>query len=392
MKKDAGFNTRLIHAGDFQDQYGSAVVPIYQTSTFAFRNAEHGARLFKGQDDGYIYTRLANPTIEALENKLASLENGTGAVALASGMAAVSTVYTALLGQGDHMISTHAVYGPSRILMENIFSKFGIESTYMDTSRPERVEEEIRSNTKMIYLETPANPTMELSDIQAISKMAHAHGIPVVVDNTFSSPYLQKPLDLGADIVLHSLTKFINGHADIVGGALIARDEELLTKLKLAMRYMGGNMDPHQAYMVYRGVKTLSLRVQKATDNAKTVAEYLEKHPKIKWVNYPGLKSHPQHDLAAKQMKDFGSMLCFELKDGFEAGKILMNNVQLALLAVSLGGVESLIQHPASMTHAGVSEEARLKSGITPGLVRYSVGIEDAEDIIEDLDQALKEI
>ncbi len=390
--KDKGFSTKLIHAGDFEDQFGSAVVPIYQTSTFAFKNADHGARLFTGEEKGHIYTRLSNPTIEALENKLADLENGVGGIALASGMAAVSTAYAAFLKQGDHMISTHAVYGPSRLLMEDIYSNFGVESTYMDTSDPVAVEKAIRENTKLIFLETPANPTMELSDIEKISEIAHKNNLLVVVDNTFSSPYLQKPLDLGADVVLHSLTKFINGHADVVGGALISRDKDTLTKMKKIMRYMGGNMDPHQAYMVYRGVKTLALRVQKATDNAKKVAEFLDQHPKIKWVNYPGLKSHSQHDLAAKQMKDFGSMLCFELKGGIEAGKTLMNSVKLALLAVSLGGVESLIQHPASMTHAGVSEKNRIKSGITSGLVRFSVGIEDARDIIDDLNQALRNV
>ena len=390
--EDKGFSTKLIHAGDIEDQFGSAVMPIYQTSTFAFRNAEQGAKRFKGEESGYIYTRLGNPTIQALEEKLAQLENGFGGVALASGMAAVSTVYAATLKQGDHMISTHAVYGPSRMLMESYFNNYGVESTYMDTCNPADVEKAIQPNTKLIYLETPANPTMELSDIEAISTIAHKHGILVCVDNTFSSPYLQKPLDLGADIVLHSLTKFINGHADIVGGALIAKTEENYKKLQAAMRYFGGNMDPHQAYMVYRGVKTLALRVQKATDNAKIVADFLNDHPKIKWLKYPGLKSHPQHELAARQMKDFGAMLCFELEGGFEAGKTLMDNVHLALLAVSLGGVESLIQHPASMTHAGVPEESRIKAGITPGLVRFSIGIEDAEDIIDDLKQALDKI
>jgi len=390
--KNKGFSTKLIHAGDFEDQFGSAVTPIYQTSTFAFKNAEQGAKRFKGEEDGYIYTRLGNPTIQALEDKLAALENGFGGVALSSGMAAVSTVYAAFLKQGDHMISTHAVYGPSRMLMENFFTNFGIESTYMDTCDPKDVENAIKPNTKLIYLETPANPTMELSDIEAISEIAHKHGILVCVDNTFSSPYLQKPLDLGADIVLHSLTKFINGHADIVGGALIGKTEEVFKRLHVTMRNFGGNMDPHQAYMVSRGVKTLAIRVQKATDNAKKVAEFLENHPKIKWVNYPGLKSHPQYDLAAKQMKDFGAMLCFELEGGFNAGKKLMDTVHLALLAVSLGGVESLIQHPASMTHAGIPVKSREKAGITEGLVRFSVGIEDVEDIIADLDQALAKI
>ncbi len=390
--KNKGFSTKLIHAGDFEDQFGSAVTPIYQTSTFAFKNAEQGAKRFKGEEDGYIYTRLGNPTIKALEDKLAALENGVGGVALSSGMAAVSTVYAAFLKQGDHMISTHAVYGPSRMLMENYFTNFGIESTYMDTCNPKDVESAIKPNTKLIYLETPANPTMEISDIEAISDIAHKHGILVCVDNTFSSPYLQKPLDLGADIVLHSITKFINGHADIVGGALIAKTEAVFKRMHVTMRNFGGNMDPHQAYMVARGVKTLAIRVQKATDSAKKVADYLENHPKIKWVNYPGLKSHPQHDLAAKQMKDFGAMLCFELEGGFNAGKSLMDSVHLALLAVSLGGVETLIQHPASMTHAGIPEASRVKAGITEGLVRFSVGIEDVEDIIADLDQALSKI
>ncbi len=262
----------------------------------------------------------------------------------------------------------------------------------MDTCNPKDVESAIKPNTKLIYLETPANPTMEISDIEAISDIAHKHGILVCVDNTFSSPYLQKPLDLGADIVLHSITKFINGHADIVGGALIAKTEAVFKRMHVTMRNFGGNMDPHQAYMVARGVKTLAIRVQKATDSAKKVADYLENHPKIKWVNYPGLKSHPQHDLAAKQMKDFGAMLCFELEGGFNAGKSLMDSVHLALLAVSLGGVETLIQHPASMTHAGIPEASRVKAGITEGLVRFSVGIEDVEDIIADLDQALSKI
>ena len=387
-----GFNTKLVHAGDFEDAFGSAVVPIYQTSTFAFKDAAHGARLFAGEEKGYIYTRIGNPTIEALENKLAALENGFGGVAFASGMAAVSTVYFSFLQQGDHMVSTAAVYGPSRGLMENVLHNLGVESTYIDTSDLDLIEKSIKPNTKMLYLETPANPTISLTDIKAASEIAHKHGIIVIVDNTFSSPYLQKPLDLGADIVLHSLTKFINGHADIVGGAVITKTEEDYKKVRKTMTYLGGNMDPHQAYMVIRGVKTLSLRIERATENAKKIAEYLENHPKIAWVKYPGLKSHPQHELAKKQMKDFGTMISFELKGGHEAGVILMNNVKVALLAVSLGGVETLIQHPASMTHASVPKEKREEAGITDGLVRYSVGIEDVEDLINDLDQALAKI
>jgi len=390
--KNKGFDTKLIHAGDFHDEYGSAVTPIYQTSTFSFKNAEHGANLFAGKEKGFIYTRIGNPTIGALEAKLAELENGFGGVALASGMAAVSTIYAAILKTGDHMISTGAVYGPSRAVMESIFKDFGVESSYINTSVIENIEKAIKPNTKMLYLETPANPTIELTDIKAACEVAHKHNIIVVVDNTFSSPYLQKPLDLGADVVLHSLTKFINGHADIVGGALIVKEEELYKKVRKAMTYMGGNMDPHQAYMVIRGVKTLSLRIDRAQESAMKIAEYLEAHQKVEWIKYPGLKSFEQHELAKQQMTGFGSMISFGIKGGYDAGVILMNNVKLALLAVSLGGVETLIQHPASMTHAGVSKEARLEAGITDGLVRFAVGIENVDDIIADLDQALAKI
>jgi len=390
--KDKGFDTKLVHAGDFEDANGSAVVPIYQTSTFSFKNAQHGADLFAGKEKGYIYTRIGNPTIEALENKLAELENGVGSVAFSSGMGAVSSVYFSFLQQGDHMISTSAVYGPTRGLMENMLHNLGVESTYIDTADLDLVEKSIRPNTKLIYLETPSNPTIRLTDIKAISAIAHKHSIPVCVDNTFSSPYLQQPLNLGADIVLHSLTKFINGHADIVGGAVICKDADHLKKVKKTMTLIGSNMDPHQAYLVIRGVKTLALRVEKATQNAKKVAEFLENHPKVEWVKYPGLKSFDQYELAQRQMKDSGAMISFGLKGGYNAGIILMDNVHLALLAVSLGGVESLIQHPASMTHSSVPKEERLAAGITDGLVRFSVGIENVEDIIDDLSQALDKI
>ncbi len=390
--KNLGFNSKLIHAGDYRDEFGSAVTPIYQTSTFSFKNAQHGADLFAGKEKGYIYTRIGNPTINVLENKLAELENGYRGIALASGMAAVSTVYMSVLQQGDHMISTSAVYGPSRGVMETHFAKFGVEYSYIDTSDLDLIEKSIKPNTKLLYLETPANPTIQLTDIRRASEIAHKHNILVCVDNTFSSPYLQKPLDLGADIVLHSLTKFINGHADIVGGAIVAKDEALYNVIRKTMTYLGGNMDPHQAYMVIRGVKTLSLRIDKAQESSMKIAEFLENHPKIEWIKYPGLTSFEQHELAKEQMTGFGSMISFGLKGGYEAGKTLMDNVHLATLAVSLGGVETLIQHPASMTHAGVSKEDKLAAHITDGLVRYSVGIEDVEDLINDLDSALEKV
>ncbi len=388
--KDLGFNSKLIHAGDYSDEFGSPVTPIYQTSTFSFKSAQHGADLFAGKEKGYIYTRIGNPTINVLENKIAELENGYRGIGLASGMAAVSTVYMTLLEQGDHMISTGAVYGPSRGVMETHFSKFGVEYTYIDTSDLVLLENSIKPNTKLLYLETPANPTIQLTDIKKATQIAHKHGILVCVDNTFCSPYLQKPLDLGADIVLHSLTKFINGHADIVGGAIVAKDQEVYDALRKTMVYMGGNMDPHQAFMVIRGIKTLSLRIDKAQESAMKIAQYLEQHPEIEWIKYPGLESFEQHELAKEQMDGFGSMISFGLKGGYEAGKTLMDNVHLATLAVSLGGVETLIQHPASMTHAGISKEDKLAAHITDGLVRYSVGIENVEDLIEDLDNALK--
>lgn len=387
--KNKGFNTKLIHAGDYDDALGSAVPPIYQTSTFRFKDAKHGADCFAGRDSGYIYTRIGNPTINSLEEKLAQLENGYRGIALSSGMAAVSTVYMALLGDDCHVISTDAVYGPSRAVLERDFSRFGVQYDFVDTTDISLIEKAIKPNTKLLCLETPTNPTIALTDIKAAAELAHKHNILVCVDNTFSSPYLQKPLDLGADIVLHSVTKFINGHADIVGGALIAKDPEVYKKLRQTMIFMGGNMDPHQAYMVNRGLKTLAIRMERSEENARKVAIFLENHPKVDWIKYPGLESHPQHELAKKQMSGFGAMISFGLKGGFKAGETMMNNVHLAMLAVSLGGVESLIQHPASMTHAGLSPEAREAAGIGEGLVRYSVGIEDCEDIIQDLEHAL---
>jgi len=390
--KNLGFNTKLIHAGAFDDPMGSATVPIYQTSTFKFKNAQHGADCFSGKSDGYIYTRIGNPTIKALEDNIAALENGFGGIATSSGMGAVTAIYFALLGQGAHMVSTASIYGPSRGVIEQDFSRFGVEADYVDTSDIENIKAVIKPNTKVLFIETPSNPTMQLTDLKAAVKIAKEHGITVVVDNTFSSPYLQKPLDMGADIVFHSITKFINGHADIVGGVIVAKTEELYKKVRHSMVYMGSNMDPHQAFMVIRGVKTLAIRIDKAQESAMKVAEYLENHPKVEWIKFPGLKSHPQHELAKEQMAGFGSMISFGVKGGLKAGRVLMDNVHLAILAVSLGGVETLIQHPASMTHAAVSTKDKIKAGITDDLVRFSVGIEDVEDIIADLEQALTKV
>lgn len=390
--KNAGFNTKLVHSGKLENSLGSITVPIYQTSTFSFNNVQHGADCFSGKDDGYIYTRLGNPTINALEETIAELENGFGGIATSSGMGAINSIYMALLGQGAHLVSTASIYGPSRNVIEKHYSRFGVEAAFVNTTDPDNVKQSIKSNTRMILVETPANPTMQITDIRKIAEIAHKHGIPLVVDNTFSSPYLQNPLDLGADVVFHSITKFINGHADVVGGVIITKEKDLYKQIRDMMVNIGCNMDPHQAYLVHRGIKTLSIRIEKAQKSAAKIAQWLEEHPLVKLVKYPGLRSHPQHELAKKQMRGSGTMISFELKGGFDAGKVLMDNVELVILAVSLGGIETLIEHPASMTHSGISREEKLKIGISDGLVRLSIGIENVEDLIDDLSQALNKI
>jgi len=390
VQKKQGVHTRLVHAGFHGDPSGAVTVPIYQTSTFAFRNAEHGAALFGGADDGYIYTRLGNPTIRTLEDNIAALENGHAAVATSSGMGAVSVLYMALLGQGAHMVSTASVYGPSRGLVEKHLSRFGVSADFVDSSDIANVRRAMRPETRLVYVESPSNPAMQVTDIRAAAALAHEHGALLAVDNTFASPYLQKPLDLGADIVLHSVTKFINGHADVVGGVLVSKTAELDHRLRPLMIALGCNMDPHQAFLVIRGVKTLGLRIERAQQGALQIARWLEARPEVAWVRYVGLPSHPQHELAKRQMSGFGAMISFELKGGLEAGRALMDHVKLATLAVSLGGVETLIEHPASMTHAGIPRAEREAAGISDDLVRLSVGCEDVRDLIADLTQALE--
>lgn len=387
--RDLGFSSKLVHAGAVDDAFGSAVTPIYQTSTFAFTSADDGADRFAGRSDGFIYTRLGNPTIRALEECVAELEGGAGAVATASGMAAVSTTFLTLLGQGDHVVSTAAVYGPSRTLLEKHLIRFGVDATFVDTSDVVEVAAAIQPRTRLIFVETPSNPLMQVTDIAAVAELARAQGCALVVDGTFASPFLQRPLDLGADAVLHSVTKFINGHADTVGGVISARDPRLAARLRDTMILIGCNMDPHQAFLVHRGLKTLALRIERAQRNAMAIARWLEQRREVRWVRYIGLPSHPQYEIARRQMQGPGTMISFELEGGIEAGKRLMDRVRLALLAVSLGGVESLIEHPASMTHAGVPRHEREAAGISDGLVRYSTGVEDVADLIEDLRQAL---
>ena len=386
--------TIAIHGGidDASTRFGSASPPIYQTSTFSFSSPEEGAARFAGKDDGYIYTRLGNPTIHGLEQAVAELEGGATAIATASGMAAVSTVYLGLLNAGDHMIGSSAVYGPSRVLMERELSRFGVQSDFLDTGDLNIIEAAWKPFTKLLYVETPANPTMRLSDIAACAEFAHARGALLVVDNTFCSPILQRPIEHGADVTLHSLTKFLNGHSDVVGGMLVARDKELGKRLRTIMSTFGGCIDPHQAWLVLRGIRTLHMRVRTAQDNAQRIAEMLNDHPAVAWIKYPGLPGFEQQTIMNKQMSGPGSLMAIELKGGIEAGKAFLNRIKLMTLAVSLGGVESLIQHPASMTHSAMAKDDREAAGITDGLVRLSVGCEHVDDLLADLRQALEGI
>jgi len=390
--KNLHFDSKCVHSGISEYEFGPVVPPIYQTSTFKFGSAEHGASLFKGEKNGYIYTRMKNPTIEAMENAVAELEGGHKALGCASGMAAISTIFTTLLKADDHAVCSKSVYGPTMTLLQTIFSKFNVEADFVDTDVVEQIERAIKPNTKIVYVETPANPMISITDLDAAAKLAHKNNALLVVDNTFMSPALQQPFKFGADVVLHSMTKFLNGHADVVAGIIITKDEEMYLNMRKTLNQLGGVIDPFNSFLVHRGLKTLSIRMQKHCENAMQVAEYLENHPKVKWVRYPGLKSHPNFNVGLKQHLGHGGMISFELKGGFKAGETVMNNVKLCQLAVSLGGVETLIQHPASMTHLSMGEEARKSAGITEGLVRLSVGIENVKDIIEDLEQSISKI
>ncbi len=385
--------TRAVHAGAAEHSiYGEISVPIFQSSTFIFPSAADGAARFAGEQPGYIYTRIGNPTVHALEESLATLEGGFAAIATSTGMAAVGAVFIALLSQGDHVVAGNCIYGASRVMLEKEMSRFGVQSTFVDSSDAAKIEKALRPETRMIFVESPMNPSMELTDLGAAGEIAARRKVLLVVDNTFASPYLQRPLELGAHIVINSLTKFINGHSDVVGGMIIAGSEESYKRLKKVVTVFGGTMDPHQAWLILRGVKTLPLRIERAQENAMKLARFLKSHPKVTWVRYPGLPDHPQHEIAKKQMDGFGTMISFGVKNGLDGGITVMNNVRLIKLAVSLGGVESLIEHPASMTHASIPREERMEAGILDELVRFSVGCEDVEDLREDLDQALREI
>jgi cystathionine beta-lyase/cystathionine gamma-synthase len=378
-----GFATDAIHVGQEPDPAtGAIIVPIYQTSTFVQQEL--------GKHKGYEYARTANPTRAALERNLAALERGRSGFCFASGMAATNALMT-LFKAGDHIVAGHNLYGGSFRLFERVLKDFGLTFSYADTTRLEEVERTLRPNTRLLFVETPTNPIMEVTDLPAAAALAHSHKILLAVDNTFMSPYFQRPLELGADIIVHSTTKYLNGHSDGVGGAVILNDVQLAERLQFIQNAAGAILGPFDCWLVLRGVKTLAARMLRHNENGLAVAHHLERHPKVKKVFYPGLPSHPQFELARRQMKGFGGMISFET-GSLERARTLLKYVRLCSLAESLGGVETLISHPATMTHASVPPEDRKRLGITEGLVRISVGIEDVEDIIADLDQALGKI
>ncbi len=386
-----GFSTKAIHGGKEKNAAGALVTPIYQASTFVFASAEQGARRFALEEEGYIYTRLGNPNAAELERKVALLEGAEAALATGSGMGAITAALWSVLEPGDHVVAGQTLYGCTFAFLHEGASKYGIETTFVDVSDLDAVRQALRPNTKVVYLESPANPTMTIADIGGISALAHEiPGCLVFVDNTYCTPYLQRPIELGADVVLHSATKYLNGHGDVIAGVVAGKKEFIDQVRYCGVKDMtGAVLSPFDAYLVCRGLKTLALRMERHCANAQQVAEFLENHPAVARVYYPGLKSFPQRALAQKQMRLPGGMISFELKGGLEAGITLMNNVQLCTLAVSLGDTETLIQHPASMTHSAYPPEERAKCGITDGLVRLSVGLEDPADIIHDLEMVL---
>lgn len=387
-----GFASKQIHAGTIKNQYGALATPIYQTSTFVFDSAEQGGKRFALEEEGYIYTRLGNPTTTVVEEKLACLENGEACIATGSGIGAITSCIWTIVKAGDHIVAGKTLYGCTFAFLNHGLTRFGIDVTFVDTRDPENVRKAMKPNTKIVYLESPANPNMYLSDIEKISALAHKANAEckVIVDNTYMTPYLQRPLDLGADIVVHSATKYLNGHGDVIAGFVVGKKEFIDQVRFVGLKDMtGAVLGPFEAYLIARGMKTLDIRMEKHCANAQKVAEFLEKHPAVESIAFPGLKSFPQYELAKKQMKLCGAMIAFTIKGGLESGRKLMNAVQFATLAVSLGDAETLIQHPASMTHSPYTPEERAASDIAEGLVRVSVGLEDAEDIIADLKQAL---
>ncbi|KEO85110.1 methionine gamma-lyase [Tumebacillus flagellatus] len=388
-----GFETKSIHTADPRSEvFGSLTVPLYMTSTYVFPNAETGGARFAGEEPGMIYSRIANPTVEVLEKAMAELEGAEAGLAFGSGMGAISAVLIAMIKSGDHILCSDGLYGCTYGLLTMLKEKFGVQFDLVDMADMERVRAAMRPETKVVYVETPINPTLKVVDLQAVADIAHAGGAQLVVDNTFMTPYLQQPLQHGADVVVHSATKYLGGHGDLIAGVAVGR-KAFLDELRFStLKDIGAVMAPMEAWLILRGIKTLSLRMERHCENAKKVAEFLHQHPKVTNVYFPGDENHPQKDLIARQMRGSGGMIAFEVET-LEGGRTLMNSVRLAQLAVSLGEATTLIQHPASMTHAVVPADVRRdEMGIADGLVRLSVGLEHPQDIIADLEQALAKI
>ena len=382
-----GFTTKQVHAGVTPDPVtGSILTPVYQTTTFVQDSVDEYL------SKGFSYSRTGNPTVRALENKLAILEGGADCTCYATGMAAVQAVLQACLNAGDHAVVSDVAYGGTYRLCTKVFQRFGVEFTFADTSKPEEVRAALKPNTRLVLTETPANPTLKLTDIEAISAITRERGIPHAVDNTFLTPYYQRPLELGANISIHSTTKYFDGHNATVGGAVIVDSKALDESIRFVQNAGGVIMSPWVAWLTMQGTKTLSIRIDRQSANAQAIAEFLESHPKVVQVRYPGLESFPQHALAKRQATGFGAMMWFEVEGGVAAGKKLMDSVELCTLAENLGSVETLITHPVTMTHSDVDEAERKRVGIIDGLVRLSVGLEDAEDLIDDLRRALDRI
>ena len=388
-----GWGTKSIHAGHVHDkQYGALTTPIYQTSTFIFENCEQGAARFEGTESGYIYTRLGNPTVSVLEAKVAALDGAEACLATSSGMGAISSVFWTICSAGKHIIADETLYGCTWKLFSYGLTRFGVEVSLIDTSNIENVKAALRPNTVAVYLETPANPNLKITDIEEIAKVAHGYNkdIKVICDNTFASPFIQSPLSLGADVVVYSATKYLNGHGDVIAGFVSGKADFINEVRMVGVKDMTGSvLGPQEAYLILRGLKTFELRMLRHCESAKKVAEFLANHPKIEKVYYPGLENHPNHEVAKKQMRDFGGMISFEVKGGRPAGSKLLNSLELCTLAVSLGSDQTLIEHPASMTHSTYDYDALIEAGVPAGLVRLSVGLENVEDIIEDLEKGL---
>ncbi len=384
------FDTVEVHAGEPRDTYGSLIPPIYQTSTFYFASTDDAVEACGDYAESFAYSRITNPSLDYMEQKLAALEHGKGAVSYASGMGAVVGALFAALKCGDHVIFTKAKYSGTEDITSDWLPRFGIEHDSFQADHLEELEPLIKPNTKVIYVETPANPTMVLVDLAEVAKIAHLHGAKVFVDNTFATPYNTNPLDLGVDVVIHSLTKYIGGHGDLLGGAVISNDTEFLRQCRLGtLMHFGAVMAPFTAFLVCRGMKTLGVRMRQHNENALKIARWLEADPRIETVRYPFLESNPQYDIAKKQMRGGGGMISFDVKGGLEAGKKFINSLKLCTLAVSLGDTETLVEQAATMTHTMIPKEVREAAGITDGMIRMSVGLEDPDDIIADLDQAL---